>query len=260
MNPRSDEIAFCDCEGGSFYIELPMKNIGRFRWKKRSSSREYGQSLSTSTEPYSQDSYIEWQIGYDFEAKEQRQTRLDRTTFRGANGKIKLPYELSEIIYHMMERGLLSEKELDELIKTVENSNSFLDEQYEIKTETVGSIDIGGIRFIEETISLPTFVYEKEEGEPVIEVSIQKQQYATGVQPMVYLSIPILCLKDGNSYISRTYKYLKESDQTGSFLVNEATKDYFTTLFKVFGICSKKHNHDVGEILRIVRDYPESSR
>ena len=260
MNPRSDEIAFCDCEDGSFSIELPMKNIGRFRWKKRASSREYGQSLSTSTEPYSQDSYVEWQIGYDFEAKEQKQTRLDRTTFRGANGRIKLPYELSEIIYHMLERGLLSKKEVDELINFVENSDSFLDVQYEIKTKTVGSIDIGGIRFMEETISLPTFVYEKEESGPVIEVSIQKQQYATGVQPMVYLSIPIICLKDGNSYIGRTCKGLKDSEKTGSFLVNKTTKDYFTALFKVFGICSKKHNHDVGEILRIVKDYPESTR
>lgn len=254
---RSLYMKFEDNKDGSFFIFLPLKNDGKFRWKKRDSYREYGQSFPTTYEPYSCNAYVEWQVGYDFPINTRKllHTNLEEKTFIGANKKEKYPYELSEIIHHMMERRLLSKNELAELIRSIEDSDFFLDEQYPIKTEAKGSLQIGGITFVEEIISLPTFVYVKHVGEPVIEVSIQKQQYATGVQPMVYFSIPILCLEKGESYLGRTYKALAVSEQEAKYLVNKETKHYFTTLFKIFEICSENHKHDVDEILKLIKSY-----
>lgn len=250
-------MRFKDNSDGSFCIYLPMKNGGKFRWKKRTSSNEYGHSFATSSEPYSSDAYIEWQIGYDFPVTNKKglTTILNERTFIGANKKKKRAYELSEIIYHMLEMKLLTEHELDELIKAIQESNFFLDEKYPITLETKDKLNIGGIEFIEETISLPTFVYMKKEGEPVIEVSIQKQQHATGTQPMVFFSIPIRCLENGQSYEGRSYKDLNANEKEGEYKIDEASSHYFTTLFKIFGICSKNHRHDVDEILELIKHY-----
>lgn len=240
-------------------IEIPLKNDGKYRWKTRNSAYEYGNGFSTANTPYTKEAYVEWQIGYDFEKSKATidTTILMEKSFTGANKKIKLPYELSEIIYKMLELGIISKEELDGLIRNAEKSNMFLDQEYKIKSKIKGKLNFQGVEFTEEDITLPTFAYQVNAGDPVIEISIQKQQYATGVQPMVYFSIPLLCFHNGNSYIGKTYGDLKEEERTGQFYIDETNKNYFLILFKIFSFCSIRHKHDVNEILKILKEYLE---
>lgn len=157
----------------------------------------------------------------------------------------------------MLELGIINKEELNGLIQNAEKSNVFLDQEYKIKSKVKEKLNFQGIEFTEEDISLPTFAYQAKEGDPVIEVSIQKQQYATGVQPMVYLSIPLLCFHNGISYIGKTYMDLKGEERIGKFYIDESNKNYFLFLFKIFSFCSIKHKHDVNEILKILKEYIE---
>lgn len=44
------------------FINVPVKNKGKFRWKNRESINKYGKGFSTNEIPYSSNSYIEWLI------------------------------------------------------------------------------------------------------------------------------------------------------------------------------------------------------
>ena len=250
-------MRFINKDNKSFNIMIPMKNDGKYRWKSRRSPFEYGNGFSTANTPYSECSYVEWQIGYDFEQKkaDENITILNSKTFVGANKKIKVPYELSEIIYKMIEVGIMTEEELEKLRKSAECSNQFLDNIYKIKSNVKGKLSFQNIEFTEETVTLPTFAYQEKQGDPVIEISIQKQQYATGVQPMVYLSIPLLCFDNGNLYIGKTFGELNEKEKVGNFTICEKNKNYFINLFKIFSFCTARHKHDVGEILTLIKEY-----
>ena len=51
-------------------ISIPLTNgTGKTRVKRRSILNEYGYPVPTKTKSFSQDCYIEWQIGYDVEIK-----------------------------------------------------------------------------------------------------------------------------------------------------------------------------------------------
>lgn len=238
-------------------IELPMKNDGKFRWKNRANATEYGTGFSTKAEPYQETSYVEWQIGYDFpkNKEDDYSTILYKKTFVGANKKVKLPFELSEIFYKMIEVGLITDKEFKELIDAIDKSDQFLDEAYQIQMKKRGRLTFCGIEFMEQEISLPTFSYQLKDDDPVIEVSIQKQQYATGVQPMVYLSIPISQFMNGKDYIGKTYDDLSSNARVGLVNINASNKIYFLNLFRIFSICSRKHKHDVNEIFKLIEEY-----
>lgn len=238
------------------YVFIPIKNAGKFRWKNRKTSDDYGEGFSTNEIPYTDKSYVEWQIGYDVEISktEDKPTSLTELMFIGANKKQKHPYELSEILFGMLEVGIVKRSEITQIIDDITNSKMSLQEEYSIKTEKIGETIIDGIKFDQQRISLPTFVYKGVEGGPVIEVSIQKQQYATGVQPMLYMSIPILCLKDGKKYIGKTAKDFINNPY-GIFVLNKENKKYILNTFRLFGICSQKHKHDVNEILKLIQGY-----
>ena len=240
------------------HIYIPIKNAGKFRWKNRETADDYGEGFSTNEIPYSEKSYVEWQIGYDVAITDvaSKPTSLTELKFMGANGKQKHPYELSEILFGMLEAKIISSEDIRKLINDIHQSKMSLQEEYSIKTEKIGECVIDGIKFDQQRISLPTFVYKEIEGGPVIEVSIQKQQYATGVQPMLYMSIPIFCLKDGKQYIGKTAKDFA-SNPYGTFVINEKNKDYILNTFRLFGICSQKHKHDVNEILKLIQNYSE---
>ncbi len=89
--------------------------------------------------------------------------------------------------------------------------------------------------------------------ETQIEVSIQKQQYATGVQPMVYFCIPLKAFKNSSDLLGR-------SSVVGDKLVYVINKNNVLNLIfmmKVFGMASKRHNYDIVEILKILLEIIE---
>lgn len=241
------------------YINVPVKNKGKFRWKTRKDVNQYGEGFSTNEVPYSNESYIEWQIGYDVPVKNfnkdpfAKPTVLNDLKFTSLRGVEKHPYELSEFLVAMIEAGLVTENDISSLIYDVTNAKTSLEDQFQIKTDFVGDYIADGMSFNQQNITLPTFIYCEKNNTSFVEISIQKQQYASGVQPMLYFSIPITSLSDHKEMIGKTAKQLNFEYTT--FIIDDNNKNCLLNMFRFFGICSAKHKHDINEILKLIDEH-----
>lgn len=236
----------------SVELSLPTKNKGKFRWKNRSDNSKYGEGFATTTIPFTDDSYIEWQIGYDAEVDHEKKTTiLSNIEFIGANGKRKNPYELSEILYLIKQVGLIDNNSLKEIYKRMKDGDFSFDEFYQIETSVKETVNIADFIFHRQDIILPTFSdYDNDKGLS-IEISIQKQQYASGVQPMVYFIIPIYCFENHRELIGKTSREVNEA----VWNINSNNYNFIIKLFEYFGICSWKHKHDVLAIINELIKY-----
>jgi len=241
----------CIIKGKNVLLIIPATNDGKFRFKKRKNRLDFGEIFSTRECPFDEQTYLEWQIGYDVPIKDvedgKKETKLTSKHFVGSNGKTKYPYELSEIFYKAMELELITKKEVENLLNEIRGYKSFIDEKA-ITVEHHSQITINGINFEETSIKLPTLFMIETLDETQIEVSIQKQQYASGVQPMVYFCIPFKAFKNSSDLQGK-------SSVSGDELVYVISKTNVLNLvcmMKVFGMASKRHNHDIVEILKIL--------
>ena len=94
-------------------------------------------------------------------------------------------------------------------------------------------------------IKLQTLLLIETLDETQIEVSIEKQQYASGVQPMVYFCIPLKAFKNS----SDLYGKPSVSGDKLVYVISKANVLNLVYMMKVFGMASKRHNHDVVKIL-----------
>jgi hypothetical protein len=241
----------CIIKEKNVLLIIPATNDGKFRFKKRKNRLDFGEIFSTRECPFDEQTYLEWQIGYDVPIKDvedgKKETKLTSKHFVGSNGKTKYPYELSEIFYKAMELELITKKEVENLLNEIRGYKSFIDEKA-ITVEHHSQITINGINFEETSIKLPTLFMIETLDETQIEVSIQKQQYASGVQPMVYFCIPFKAFKNSSDLQGK-------SSVSGDELVYVISKTNVLNLvcmMKVFGMASKRHNHDIVEILKIL--------
>ena len=243
-------------QNNKLYIKVPVKNNGKFRWKNRKNYNEYGAGFSTTSIPYSEESYVEWQIGYDVSVKDynknpsKKLTALYNLVFIGANGVEKHPYELSEFLDAMVKAKIVTKEEILELIMQIDAETTSFQDEYKIEVKSVGEINTDGFNLKKQEITLPTFMFVGNDNEPIIEISIQKQQYASGVQPMLYFSIPIVSLSDYKNMIGKTANDINFDYTT--YVIDKNNKNVILNIFKIFGICSNKHKHDIKEILKIL--------
>jgi hypothetical protein len=114
--------------------------------------------------------------------------------------------------------------------------------------EEKSEITLNNVNFEETSINLPTlFMVETLDGTQ-IEVSIEKQQYASGVQPMVYFCIPLTTFENSSEFLSR-------SSTRGDkliYVISKSNSQNLVNLVRIFGMASKRHNHDIIEIMKIV--------
>lgn len=232
-------------------LTIPATNAGKFRFKKRKNRLDFGEIFSTRECPFDEQTYLEWQISYDVPIKDvekgKKETKLTSKYFVGSNGKIKYPYELSEIFYNAMELEFITKKEAENLLNEIRNYKSFIDEKA-ITVQHHSQITMNGINFEETSIKLPTLFMIETLDETQIEVSIEKQQYASGIQPMVYFCIPLKAFKNSLNLRGK-------SSVSGDKLVYVISKTNVLNLvhiMKVFGMASKRHNHDIVQILKIL--------
>lgn len=238
-------------QGNSILVTIPAKNSGRFRFQKRKHKFEFGETFSTRTLPFDKTTYLEWQIGYDVPVRDVErgaaQTRLTQKEFVGSNGKRKYPYELSEIFCAAMEAGLFSRRSVRALIDEIRSYRRFIDEKV-ISVQHHSKRTINGLHFEEASVHLPTLFMVETPDEVQIEVSIKKQQYASGVQPMVYFCIPLTAFRNHQDILGRP----STSGDRLTYVVNEDNAKNIVCLMKIFGMASERHQHDIvriGEVL-----------
>lgn len=232
-------------------VYVPLRCKGKFRCKTRNDFQEYGISFGPSSTIIPTNAYVEWQIGYDkVVGDEDKTTTLENLTFKGANKKQKNLYELSEIMYYLCQNKLFKEEELDNMIETIENIENFLQEKYRIQSSIEDSIIINEEEFYKSVITLPTFNKKNDSCSVTIQISIEKQQYGTGVQPMLYINIPVVEFENSDKIIGNTSK----KEKFGILRINKEKIDIIKNVFICFGMCSSSHHHDILEILKIIKN------
>lgn len=232
-------------------VSLPIISQGKFRFKNRNDIQDFGEGFGPSKVKVQENSYLEWQIGYDtIIGKNQKETILNTENFKfkGDNNKDKYPYELSEIAFLMCKNRIISKEEIIKLYEEIRKIKRFLKDEFKIESQKEENKKFNNIEFLSSSIKLPTFVLEDKETKLVIEIMIQKQQYATGVQPMVYVDVPVNAFINKDDIINHTSK----DTPFGNINFDSSFKNVIFNLFLCFGMCSQAHNHDVQEILKVI--------
>ena len=232
-------------------IYVPLTSKGKFRCKTRDDFQEYGVSFAPKENPIPENAYIEWQIGYDrVEGDEGKETSLDNLTFTGANGKTKNPYELSEILFYLCKNDLVSKTEIEDIIDKINNMHNYLQDIYSINVSIEDNVAINNEDFFKSVITLPTFNKKNLSCDIIIQISIEKQQYATGVQPMLYINIPVHEFENSERIIGNNSK----KEKFGILRINREKFEVIENVFICFGMCSASHHHDIVEILNLIKD------
>jgi hypothetical protein len=232
-------------------IKIPASNSGKFRFKTRSNNLKFGDTFSTRDNNFNENVYLEWQISYDATiadmVKGEKDTKLKSYTFVGANKKTKYLYELSELVYEGINNGLILIEDISSLLKEISNYKEFIDKK-KIDVEYSSKIVINGIQFEETSIKLPTLFMIETTDNTQIEISIQKQQYASGVQPMVYFCIPIKSFQNYKTILGRPSKLGDEL----VYIINNKNASVLFDMIKIFAMCSQRHHFDIAEIIKIL--------
>ncbi len=240
-----------EIKNNNVVVNLPLTSQGKFRCKTRNDIQEFGNGFAPKSTIITNNSYLEWQIGYDtIIGKDEKETRLnsDEFVFIGANKKSKHPYELSEITYFMCKNNIISKKEILDVCNKIASIKTFLQDKYSIEVKKEDSVTLNNIKFLSSSTKLPTFITQPRDSKLLIEIMIQKQQYATGVQPMLYLIIPVNAFDNANKIINHT----SAETPNGIITFDENMKSVVFDLLICFGMCSTAHNHDVLEILNVI--------
>lgn len=240
------------CSGNSIELNFPAANNGKFRFKTRDENINFGKTFATRQNIFNEKVYLEWQIGYDALVQDvksgKKSTKLTQEKFIGSTGKEKYPYELSEILYESVKCGLISVKELDSLLNEISSYKQFTDEK-EIVVEKAVNLSMNGVEFKETSVKMPTLFMPQNSDGTVIEISIQKQQYASGVQPMIYFCIPFESFANWKDLDGKT----SVKDSSLKYVIKKENAETILNLFRVFGMASSRHKFDVEQILKTVK-------
>ncbi len=234
-------------------ISVPNKNQGKFRFKKRSHKKQFGNSFASGTKKFDEKIYLEWQIGYDVYMRDienrKKATSLGHSIFKfqGANGKEKYPYELSEFLYLLIKENILKAGVLDSLKSEIEGYNEFLSRTPKVQPQD--KVVFNKLIFDSTITELAGYYFENED-KTYIEIIVQKQQYASGFQPMIYFCIPIVCFSNGKEALGWTSK---EKPIHFKYCINTGNFENILNLFKTLAMASKGHQHDIIEILKALK-------
>jgi hypothetical protein len=253
------KILEIDVSNKKILIEIPLtQHTGKIRIKERRNYTEFGVPVATRQRVFNQNMYVEWQISYDAELKSKKadlSTLKDNgLVFKAFNGKRKVLYELSEYLYYFHKMGVISKQNLDRLesfVRGIPNEN-LIENVYRIYKSNPIRKTINGVEFLESEIKYPHLIHDFNNGFLIIaEITIREKQKAVGIQPMVYVCFPVSYLQDrnGNSIIGRVAR----PNESATFEFNENNAFVIEESFKIFGMLSQSHRHDVLEILKLIK-------
>lgn len=230
-------------------IDFPNKNKGKFRYKQTRDSK-LSSSFATKENKFNHNIYLEWQIGYDTLVSDvnKKLTRLKNKKFEfiGANGKKKYPYELSEFLWILIKEKIIKPITFQNLKKQIVNHNIFLNTAPQI--EKIGSVVINNLEWTKAITKLPTY-YHNNPDSTWIEIIIQKQQYASGVQSMIYFCVPIKAFLNGSELIGFSST---EKPMNMQYSIDKNNANNILNLFKALSMASPDHKKDVLAILTVL--------
>ena len=240
-------------DGKNLAVVLPMtRPTGKIRIKTRTFFGEYGNPIAVRQEKINQRCYVEWQIGYDVLAIKDNagKTTLSDRTFNNYKGETKYVYELSEILFYSHKLGLIKDsdiKEIYDFVKSISDKNLIdtIDFMRITRTNPIET-KVNGVDFYEMKVAYPLIVHKFGKYDIYSEVMNKEKQRGAGVQPMLYVCIPITELSFDEEPLGRTLK----PKECSKWIIKEGETKLALELFKIFGMLSKKHQYDVLAILR----------
>ena len=238
-------------------FDLPLTNpTGKARIKERNSVHDYGKPFASRSKCFNSNNYMEWQICYDDPAEKQRSTveEVTFTTFRGKKKEDKSLYELSEALYYFYHWNVVSDGEIQDLLKSAEVEESkFINHRPDTQIGRGNPTDteINSLSFHRIILKYPQLIYRfQSHNDYIAEIMIREKQRAVGVQPMLYFCFPISELKSSaGKLIGRTAR----PKETGRLTLTPDKKSIILDMFKIFSILSKPHNRDILSILHSIR-------
>ena len=88
-----------------------------------------------------------------------------------------------------------------------------------------------------------------------IEIIIKEKQKAIGIQPMLYLCIPIKLVEEYPEIENK----LAEIKQKATYLITKNNFQFVIETIKIFSILSRKHQKDIINILQTILTYGNNS-
>lgn len=237
-------------------ISLPLTApTGKIRVKQRDTFSEYGQPVAVKTTKMQNSNYVEWQIGYDLLANEENKNYTSlKNTFTNYKKELKYAYELSEIVYYSLKNCLLRESQIKDTYNTIANykKENFLDniDTMDITRTHPKEVKINNMDFFYMSVSYPLIVKRFKNYQIYVEILTKEKQRAVGVQPMLYVCIPITELEFKKQVIGRPL----ETKEYGKWNVTLDVAEFSLEVFKMFGMLTEKHNYDVCQIFKTLFD------
>jgi hypothetical protein len=227
-------------------IFIKKKTEGKIRFKRVNKHGIKEQIKQDEINLMDNNQYIEWQITYNIEASKNDfhpDWLVSECIYRDVKGKKRYPYELSKILLECKKKTWIDNHDYQKLIDEIEKYTLFLEDfqtYIEMKNE---KLNLGTLTFEVKKWIIPIYRIYNSDG-TFIEAIKEKQQFAYQMQIMVYFCIPFNCYTiDQNPDNPNEIVYLITNDNIDSII----------NLIKVFGCASKRHQHDILEILRCIQ-------
>lgn len=158
------------------------------------------------------------------------------------NGQIYVMYELADLFRLALEQGVISEKEIKELLKFNGKEKIDIETQYNVSRTSLNKKMSDNFEYFEE--KSPLFI-KNINNDSFTEIQLKHKQKAVGYQSMIYFCIWLKGLKDnaGKSLIGR-------SAERKELITIDITKEEIIDIAKSFIIASKDHEWDMKTILK----------
>lgn len=235
---------FKDEKNRSILYPLPLTAVaGKIRIKERFTFSDYGLPIAPTQTIINGKHYIEWQIGYD-----KVSLKDESKDFIAANGKSKRLYELSEIIKEFYLWKEISRQNLLDIKFFLENNKELIEDRLDIQRTHFKEYQLANLPFLKALVSYPLLIYKFENKDFISEIIIKEKQRAMGIQAMLYFCFPLSCLENSKQERDFLHRQIKSKEQ-GFLRIDSSNIAIFLNLFKIFGILSKNHKHDILQII-----------
>ena len=151
-------------------------------------------------------------------------------------------------MFYSCEKKLVDKKDViltyNKILST-EKTIDIIDEMQITRTNPVET-EINGVNFYRMKISYPLLVHKFGKYDIYAEIIIKEKQRAVGIQPMLYVCLPVTALQFEHNALGRTL----DSRECASWNIGKEEAALSLELFRIFGMLSKKHKYDAAAILK----------
>jgi len=163
-------------------------------------------------------------------------------------------FELSDYLIELIKRKFIRLDHIEKLLKEIKEEKKFLADDLEIYRSQPKKYNFKQRSFLKCTITYPLLIYEIKGLLIKVEIIVKEKQKAIGIQPMLYLCLPLKLMKE----FPQLEGQIVDSKQKASYLVDKNNFHFIIETIQIFALLSKKHHQDVVNILTTILNLKEN--